>query len=330
MIMKTIELSIENEYVKRMIAAGNGLFEAFKNLRQGKAEAYTEYYKAITHQSSCPDYQIQYWISELQREAVKAEESPNSSLNKPIAMLNGGMYPWISMNVDHHKLHHGDIFMFDGNHRVTAALIRGEKPLVTFSDENLTHMPQWQAVFAAKSDPVHRVKHQPHPHPIIADLTSFRTMESCKARYDGVRDAGIKSAYEIGCAEGVGLWLLQNAGVNVKGSEMFGPSRTLAESLLKISVDETATPDRIPEVECIILFSVLYHLLADRANCDVWINRIKQLPCVALELSTNEENMTKPHYRHMSKYDPLSWWPNRKHIFTDPLHAYRETWLCWK
>lgn len=322
---------MDNEYTNRILDSDNGLFYALGELKNGRTQSYLKYFSKITNGKTCPDEHLKFWFNYL----TKSDSSPQFkqilySHPKPKLMLNSGASPWLSMNVDHSKLIQGDLFLYDGNHRVLSELLIGNSPVVDFDDINLSEIPNWKGIIDAKLNPTHRVKHQPHPHPILDDLTPYRSMESCKARYLAIKEAGIRSVYEIGCAEGVGLWLLNKAGVETKGSEIFAPSRHLAESLLKHPIDGMAQPNTIPNSQCLIIYSVLYHLLSNQAECESWINRIKQFPCVAIELSTEAENTTKPHYLHMSKYDPLSWWPNKKHIYTDPNHANRETYLCWK
>jgi hypothetical protein len=319
----TCKFSPKNEYVKRLINADNGLWEAMLSMQQGNTIKYKNYYTKITKGKNCPEERAEFWS----REAKKSQNIEGDS--PPKCMLHKNTGGAKSMNIDHSLLIDGDIFLIDGNHRVESAMARGEEPVVIFDGiKNL--LPEWKEIIEAKEDLTHRVKHQPHPHPLLWDLTEYRTMESCQIRYGELAKIGIKNTYEIGCAEGLGVWILRQAGVNAKGSEINRPARTLAQSLIKDTIDPETTLDTLPKTDCLILYSVLYHLLNNKSNRDEWINKIKQYPCAALELSTNGENEKKERYRHMIGYNPLEWWPNRKLIYVDAKQANRETWFLWK
>lgn len=324
----TCKFSLDNEYIKRMIKADNGLFDSMIEMKRGNKTPYKEYFTKITKGSVCDESVVNFWTEETFRSKISGSLNPPYLWGGPPISLLNGVHNDHSMNIDHDKLFYGDVFLIDGNHRITSSMIRGEEPIVIFNDSGINN--EWRNVLEAKTDPNYRIKHQPHPHPVLWDLKSYRTMDSCKARYGALADSGIKSTYEIGCAEGVGIWILNERGVNSTGSEINQPSRTLAKSLTKIDIDPEATPKSVPDAECLILYSVLYHLLRDSSKAEQWISRIKQFPCVALELSTDSENLEKERYFHMSKYNPLDWWPNKKLIYVDKLHANRETWLLWK
>lgn len=320
----TCKFSPTNEYTKRLIVADNGLWNAMNSMKNGDNDPYKEYFVKITKGKKCPENIIEFWNNEVRAsQVIDSKKLPKSAIHSN--MPGSGK----SMNTDHSKLIDGDVFLMDGNHRITAAMIRGEEPIVEF-DYRSNVLPEWKKVIDAKFDPIHRVKHQPHPHPLLWDIRAYRTMESCKARYAALSDNGIKNAYEIGCAEGVGLWILRQLGVNARGSEINAPARTLAQSLIKEKVDAELKPSELPQTECLILYSVLYHLLNNKNDREAWISKIKQYSCVALELSTNDENEKKVRYHHMSEYNPLEWWPNRKLLYTDADQADRETWLLWK
>jgi hypothetical protein len=320
----TCKFSLNNEYVQRLLNADNGLYNAMMSMKEGDTTKYKEYYSKITNGKTCKDGVAEFWNKEvLMSQNIQGEKPPRAMFHRNSQGASR------SMNIDHSMLFDGDIFLMDGNHRIEAAMIRGEEPIVMF-DITRNLLPEWKAVLNAKSDPIYRVKHQPHPHPILWDLNPYRTMESCQTRYGELAKHGIKSTYEVGCAEGVGVWILRKLGVNANGSEVNAPARTLAQSLIKDKIDTAATPEKLPQVECLILYSVLYHLLSNSLTRDAWINKIKEYPCAALELSTKEENEEKDRYRHMANYDPLTWWPNRKLLHTDPKHANRETWLLWR
>jgi len=293
-------------------------------MREGDATKYKEYYSKITNGKVCKESITEFWSREVMAsQNIDGEKPPRAMLHRSVHGASR------SMNIDHSMLIEGDVFLMDGNHRIEAAMIRGEEPVVMF-DTSRNVSPEWKAVIDAKSDPIYRVKHQPHPHPILWDLDPYRTMESCQTRYGELAKHGIKNTYEVGCAEGVGVWILRQSGVNANGSEINGPARTLAQSLIKDKIDPEATPDKLPEAECLVLYSVLYHLLSNKSAKDEWIRKIKQYSCVALELSTEDENNKKERYRHMEGYNPLEWWPNRKLLYVDIKHANRETWLLWK
>jgi hypothetical protein len=320
----TCKFSLDNEYVKRMINADNGLFESMLAMKKGNVSLYNEYFTKITNGEICSEERTDFWAKQVTDHFTEISfldsEHPSVALN--------GVHSSKSMNVDHTKLFYGDPFLIDGNHRITSSLVRGEEPIVILDHRNIGS--EWGSVLEAKTDTNYRIKHHPHPHPILWDLKSYRTMESCESRYVALADAGIKSTYEIGCAEGVGVWLLREKGIDARGSEINSTARTLARSLTKINIDEGATPSTVPDSECIILYSVLYHLLSNPSKAEEWIARIKEFPCVALELSTEKENLEKERYRHMTEYNPLEWWPNKKLIYVDKKQANRETWLLWK
>jgi hypothetical protein len=320
----TCKFTPNNEYIKRFLNADNGLWDAMVGIKNGNYDLYKEYFTRITNGRICLNERINFLYDELK------EPHNIMGAKQPRAMLHNNITgSGRSMNLDHSKFIEGDIFLIDGNHRITAAMIRGEEPTVLF--DGWKSAPQhWKVVIEAKTSETYRIKHQPHPHPLLWDLKEYRTMESCKIRYGSLASIGIKSTYEIGCAEGVGIWILRQLGVNANGSEINPPSRTLAQSLIKDKIDTAATPEKLPQAECLILYSVLYHLLNNSLTRDAWINKIKEYPCAALELSTKEENEEKDRYRHMTEYDPLTWWPSRKLLYTDPKHANRETWLLWR
>jgi hypothetical protein len=320
----TCKFSPKNEYVQRMLNADNGLWDAMWSLKNGDASKYKKYYSKITNNKICEESVAEFWGREATTSQNIQETSP------PLTMLHSNVFnSYISMNIDHSMLVEGDVFLIDGNHRTEAAMVRGEEPVVAF-DHTRNISPEWKAVINAKSDPLHRIKHQPHPHPVLWDLKEYRTMESCQIRYGELAKSGIKNTYEIGCAEGVGIWILRQSGVQAYGSEINGPARTLAQSLIKDKIDSVITPKELPETECLILYSVLYHLINNKLYTNEWIEKIKQYQCVALELSTDEENEVKQRYRNMKEYRPLKWWPNRKLLYVDSNHANRETWLLWK
>lgn len=320
----TCKFSQNNEYIRRFLNADNGLWDAMISLKEGNCAKYKEYYYKITKGKICKESVAKFWSKEvISRQNIEENKLPRTMLHSSAV---GSLK---SMNIDHSMLNDGDIFLIDGNHRVESAMIRGEEPIVAF-DCVKNVLPEWKAVIDAKTDPIYRVKHQPHPHPILWDLKEYRTMESCQTRYGELAKHGIKNTYEIGCAEGVGVWILRQAGVIANGSEVNGPARTLAQSLVKDKIDTEATPDTLPYTECLVLYSVLYHLLSNKSNAEEWIRKIREYPCVAMELSTDIENDKKDRYRHMTIYNPLEWWPNKKLLYVDSNHANRQTWLLWK
>ena len=323
-LQHTCKFTPNNEYIRRFLNADNGLWDAMIGIKHGNRELYKEYFAKITKGGICPENRLNFLSDELKVAHTIIGNKP------PRAMLhNNATGSGNSMNLDHSKFIEGDVFLIDGNHRITAAMIRGEEPVVSFNGE--WAVPRsWKSVIQAKTSTTHRIKHQPHPHPLLWDLKEYRTMESCKIRYGSLASIGIKSTYEIGCAEGVGVWILRQSGVNASGSEINTTSRILAESLIKDKIDSELKPAEVPQTECLILYSVLYHLLNKESTREEWINKIKQYPCVALELSTPEENKTKPRYHHMAEYNALEWWPNRKLIYVDSKQADRETWFLWK
>jgi len=321
----TCKFSSSNEYVKRFLNADNGLWDAMIGIKNGNNELYKKYYAKLTNGGMCAEERINFLYDELKKpHDLVGANPPRAMLHKDI--IGAGR----SINLDHSKFIDGDVFIMDGNHRTTAAMIRGEEPIVLF--DGYKHvLKHWKEVLHARTNETYRIKHQPHPHPLLWDLKEYRTMESCKIRYGSLANFGIKNTYEIGCAEGVGIWILRQLGVNANGSEINPPARTLAASLIKDKIDAELKPTEVPQTECLILYSVLYHLLNNEpARREEWINKIKEYPCAALELSTPEENKTKPRYHHMSEYNALEWWPNRKLIYVDAKHANRETWFLWR
>jgi len=242
---------------------------------------------------------------------------------------------WRSMNVDHSFLRNGDVFMCDGNHRTMSALVRGESPVVEFCVDSLNDLPDWQAVIAAKTDKTCRARYQPHPHPLLWDLKPYRTEESCNARYGAVAEAGVKSAHEIGCADGYGIWRLQRAGVTVSANEMIPHFKTLAESLLCQEIDGMATPDNLPDAECLVVFSVFHHIGRQEEDRVPWLKAFQKYQMLAIEIPSAREAHSVQAGEAQTKavldrYLSMAGWPSGKLVYVDPKHAGRETWLFWR
>ncbi len=328
----SVTLTADNEYVRRMRAADNGLWDAMEAMRAGLSRGdrlYREYFTRITHGKKCPEERLAFWRAECQASQNIVGDKP------PRLMLHSGMKSWKSMNLDHTKFRIGDVFCMDGNHRITAALVRGEEPTIAFAGGNLRLIPEWRAVLDARTDKTCRARYQPHPHPLLWDLRPYRTVESCDARYGAIAEAGIKSAHEIGCADGYGLWRLKQAGVVVSANEIVPHFKTLAESLLCQEIDGKATPENLPDAECLVVFSVFHHIGKAEADRAAWLAAFAKYRVVAIEIpSAREAHDVQADgggtRAFIERYVTMSHWPNGKLVYTDPKHAGRETWLFWR
>ena len=221
----------------------------------------------------------------------------------------------------------GNLWTWDGGHRSCIRVLLG----LPLSGHVVKVAPAFEPALAR------RTLYQRHPHPCLDGWKHWRdTHDRYRAVAAALRACGVQSVYELGCAEGVGLWELQRT-MKVGGAEKELSSRLLASSLVRVPIDSEVKFDGPrPDADALVALSVLYHCCyseeSERQAMD-WVAGFKH---AVVELATDDVGPWTPYLRTFaSPRDRLltqlvDRWPNRVKVFVDRGYHDRETWLFWR